>query len=147
MKLKYYRLQKISEGSIPLFEGEANPLKGPGDVGTGGTHEEYVDLSLLINLLNDRFGTDFKPADQLFFDQIREEAAADSALRQAAKVNTLENFKFVFDKALENLIIDRMEDNEEIFTRLMNDKQFNKVASDYLLKSVYRQIREEEPVN
>ncbi|MHB8707998.1 MAG: type I restriction endonuclease subunit R [Desulfuromonadales bacterium] len=144
VKLKYYRLQKISEGAISLREGEAEPLKGPGDVGTGGAHEEYVELSQLINILNDRFGTDFKPADQLFFDQIREEAAADETLRQAAKVNTLENFKFVFDKALESLIIERMEGNEEIFTRLMNDKKFNQVASEYLLRQVYQQIRDEE---
>lgn len=146
VKLKYYRLQKISEGSISLRVGEAEPLKGPGDVGTGGTHEEYVELSQLIDILNDRFGTDFRPADQLFFDQIREEAAADETLRQAAKVNTLENFKFVFDKALESLIIERMEGNEEIFTRLMNDDKFRGLASDYLLKQVYQQIREEEPV-
>ncbi|HEX9024760.1 MAG TPA: type I restriction endonuclease [Geobacteraceae bacterium] len=145
VKLKYYRLQKISEGAITLREGDAEPLKGPGDVGTGATHEEYVELSRLIDLLNDRFGTDFKPADQLFFDQIREEAAADEILRQAARVNTLENFKFVFDKALESLIIDRMEGNEEIFTRLMNDKRFHEVASGYLLKEVYEQIRAEQP--
>ena len=146
VKLKYYRLQKISEGSISLREGEAEPLKGAGDVGTGTSHEEFVDLSLLINLLNERFGTDFKPADQLFFDQIREEAASNETLRQAAKVNTLDNFKFVFDKALEGLIIDRMEGNEEIFTRLMNDKGFHRVASEYLLKQVYEQIREEEAI-
>ncbi|MDO3378546.1 type I restriction endonuclease subunit R [Geoalkalibacter halelectricus] len=143
VKLKYYRLQKISEGSIALNEGEAKPLKGPTEVGTGKGHEEFVELSQLIGILNDRFGTDFKPADQLFFDQIREEAAADESLRQAAKVNTLENFKFVFDKALESLIIDRMEGNEEIFSRLMNDKAFHRVASDYLLHQVYGQIREE----
>jgi type I restriction enzyme, R subunit len=36
-------------------------------VGTG--HEdEKIKLSELINLLNERFGTDFTHADQLFFD-------------------------------------------------------------------------------
>ncbi len=143
VKLKYYRLQKISEGSITLNEGEVKPLKGPTEVGTGKGHDEIVELSQLIDLLNDRFGTDFKPADQLFFEQIKEEASADESLRQAAKVNTLENFKFVFDKALESLIIERMEGNEEIFSRLMNDRQFHDVASGYLLKQVYEQIREE----
>ncbi len=59
----------------------------------------------------------------------------------------MENFKFVFDKALEGLIIDRMEGNEDIFTRLMNDKKFHRVASEYLLKQVYEQIREEEGAN
>ena len=51
--------------------------------------------------MNQRFGTEFKPADQLFFDQIREEAVVDTHIQQAAMVNSLENFKYVFDKALE----------------------------------------------
>jgi len=43
----------------------------------------------------------------------------------AHKLNkTVESFKYVFDKALENLIIDRMEQNEDIFVRFMNDKEF-----------------------
>ncbi|MEW6595069.1 MAG: type I restriction endonuclease [Thermodesulfobacteriota bacterium] len=145
VKLKYYRLQKISEGAIPLGFGEGKPLKGPTDVGTAEPRTEFVDLSQLITILNERFGTDFKPADQLFFDQIKEEAVADETLRQAARVNTMENFKFVFDKALEGLIIDRMEGNEEIFTRLMNDRKFHAVASGYLLQRVYEQIRDEVP--
>jgi type I restriction enzyme R subunit len=40
VELKYYRLEKISEGSIALGVGEAQPLKGPGDVGTGQPDEE-----------------------------------------------------------------------------------------------------------
>ena len=32
--LRFFRLQKMSEGSIDLLEGEADPLKGPTDVGT-----------------------------------------------------------------------------------------------------------------
>jgi type I restriction enzyme R subunit len=73
-----------------------------------------VPLSELVGVLNERFGTDFKPADQLFFDSIKEDALADSGLRQAAMANTMENFGYVFLKALEGLFIDRMEQNEEI---------------------------------
>jgi len=71
--LQYYRLQKISEGSIDLNNGDASPLKGPSDVGTG-RDDEQIRLSELITLLNERFGTNFTQADQLFFDQIEEEA-------------------------------------------------------------------------
>jgi type I restriction enzyme, R subunit len=46
-----------------------------------------VSLSRLIDVVNERFGTDFTAADQLFFDQIIEAALADESLRQAAKVN------------------------------------------------------------
>ena len=41
-------------------------------------------------------------------------AVADTDLRQAAEANTMENFGYVFRKALEGLFIDRMEQNEEI---------------------------------
>ncbi len=80
------------------------------------------------------------------FNQIREEAVADESLRQAAIANPIDNFKYVFDKALEDLIIDRMEQNEDIFARFMNDKDFQKVVSNNLLKQVYDQIRSEQPV-
>lgn len=43
--LKYYRLQQIGDGSIDLGKGGAYPLKGPTDVGTGGTNDEVVPLS------------------------------------------------------------------------------------------------------
>ena len=88
------------------------------------------------------FGTDFKPADELFFSQIREEALADSSLQQAALVNSIDNFKFVFDKALEGLFIDRMDQNQEIFARYMNDRQFQEIVAATLLRQVYMQIRE-----
>ena len=35
VRLEYYRLQKISEGSISLQDGEARPLDGPTEVGSG----------------------------------------------------------------------------------------------------------------
>jgi type I restriction enzyme R subunit len=146
INLKYYRLQKISEGSIVLEAGEGGEVAGPTSVGTGISHEEKIKLSRLIDIINERFGTDFKPADELFFNQIREEAVADESLRQAATANPIDNFKFVFDKALEDLIIDRMEQNEDIFARFMNDQEFKQVISGNLLRQVYDQIRAGQPV-
>lgn len=141
--LKFYRLQKISEGSIELKPGETATVSGPTAVGTGKSNETEVELSQLIDLINERFGTDFKPADELFFNQIREEAVADEKLREAANANTMDNFRFVFEKALEGLFIDRMEQNEELFARYMNDSQFQKLVAEHLLRQVYNQIREE----
>jgi type I restriction enzyme, R subunit len=79
VELHYYRLQKIGEGRIDLTPGAAQPLKGPGDVGTG-QEDQDIRLSELIDILNERFGTDFTQADQLFFDQIQEEAIESDAL-------------------------------------------------------------------
>jgi type I restriction enzyme R subunit len=141
--LKFYRLQKISEGSIRLDTGENVPVSGPTAVGTGQAEDPKVELSRLIDLVNERFGTDFTQADELFFHQIREEAVADASLRQAASANTIDNFRYVFVKALEGLFIDRMEQNEDLFAKYMNDGNFKQVVSEHLLKQVYEQIREE----
>lgn len=141
VNLKYYRLQKTSEGSISLAPGDRGAVKAPTAVGTGGDHQEQIELSRLIDIVNQRFGTEFKPADQLFFDQIREEAVADTHIQQAAMANSLENFKYVFDKAVEGKFIDRMDQNQEIFARYMNDPAFANVVVDVLRKQVYDQIR------
>ena len=141
--LKYYRLQKIGEGAITLEAGGHNPVAAPTDVGTGTIHDDSIELSRLIELLNDKFGTEFKLGDQLFFDSIREDAMEDRELRQAAMANSMENFGYLFSKALEALFIDRMDQNEEITSRFMNDEGFREVVSKLLLKDVYAQIRSE----
>ena len=56
--------------------------------------------------------------------------------------NTIDNFAYVFDKALEGLFIDRMEQNEEITAKFMNDKDFQDAVTKHLLEQVYSQIRD-----
>ena len=141
VKLEYYRLQKISEGSISLKDGEARRLDGPAEVGSGLVREQPVPLSQLIDVVNERFGTDFNQADQLFFDQIVEAAMADDALRQAAAVNPGEKFQLLFKNVLERLFVDRMDQNEDIFVRFMNDLPFQKVVTAWMADEAYRRLR------
>jgi type I restriction enzyme R subunit len=140
VRLEYYRLQKISEGAISLKDGTARPLDGPKEVGSGALHDQSVPLSRPIDVINDRFGTDFNQADQLFFDQLVEAAAQDSVLQQAAKVNPEDKFALVFTSMLETLFIERMEQNEEVFARYMNDPAFQEVITSWLSDEVYRRL-------
>ena len=140
VELEYYRLQKISEGSIDLEGGDSGELKGPGDVGTGKVGDDDIPLSELIKILNERFGTEFTEADQLFFDQIEAEAVADEDLREAAQANNMADFQSIFEKAFEGLVIDRMEGNEDIFARLMGDAEFRSLASGNLMQKVYKTL-------
>ena len=141
VRLEYYRLQKISEGSINLGDGDARPLDGPTEVGSGQAHSESVPLSQLIDLVNERFGTDFNQADQLFFDQIVEAAMADDGLRQAAAVNPGDKFELVFKNLLETLFVERMDQNEEIFVRFMNDPKFQTVVTSWMASEAYKRLR------
>jgi len=140
VELDYYRLQKISEGSINLAEGYAKPLDGPREVGTGEVREAYVTLSRLIDLINERFGAELSEADQLFFDQIAEAASQNESLRKAAEVNSLDKFQLVFRQVLESLFIERIELNEELFTDYMSKLELQDVVSNWLGSQVYDRL-------
>ena len=143
VQLEYYRLQKISEGSISLGDGTARALDGPTEVGSGAAHEQSVPLSQLIDVVNERFGTDFNQADQLFFDQIVEAAVADDELRQTAAVNPESKFGLVFKNLIERFFVERMDQNEEIFVRYMNDTPFQNVVTDWMASEAFRRLRSE----
>ena len=52
----------------------------------------------------------------------------------------MENFGYVFLKALEGIFIDRMEQNEEITARFLNEPEFQETVGQELLAQVYEQI-------
>jgi type I restriction enzyme R subunit len=145
VRLEYYRLQKISEGSISLKDGDARALDGPTEVGSGLVREQPVPLSQLIDVVNERFGTDFNQADQLFFDQIVQAAVTDEGLQQAAAVNPEDKFELVFKNLLDRLFVERMDQNEEIFVRFMNDEAFQKIVTNWMASEAYRRLREAAP--
>ncbi len=146
IRLEYYRIQKISEGSIRLKEGDAKKLDGPVEVGSGKRYEEELPLSQLVDVINERFGTDFTEADQLFFDQIIEAAVEEESLKEAAAANPQEKFSLLFSAMLQSLFIERMEQNEDIFGKFMNEKEFQKVVSEWISEQVYSRLKQESNV-
>lgn len=143
VELKYYRLQKISEGSIKLEKGEGTGLDGPTDVGSGKDEPEQEELSTIIDLVNDRFKTDFTEADKLFLDSVEAEAVNHEKLKDAALANTEHGFSFIFDDIIKDIFLSRMEQDEEISDKFFNDKDFKDVISKYMMKNVFDKIREE----
>jgi len=139
--LKFFRLQQVGSGAIDLKDGEADPLKGPTDVGTAAEKDVTVALSTLVGRLNERFGTDFTEADQLFFDQVRSAAEHDEKIVEAARANSFSNFSAFFGRILEDLFIDRMDGNEDIFNRVMSDPEFRAVAQERLARDIYDRVR------
>lgn len=144
VELNYYRLQKISEGSISLNEGYVKPLDGPREVGSGMVREELVSLSRLVDIINQRFGGELNEADQLFFDQIAEAAKLNESLQKAAEVNSLDKFQLVFRQVLEALFIERMELNEELFTDYMSKPDLQEVIAKWLGSQIYSQLNEKK---
>ncbi len=136
--LEYYRLQKIKEGSIELQKGEEGELSGISEAGLKRAKDEEALLSQIINVLNDRFGTEFEEADKLFFDQIEE----DETLQTQARVNKIDTFKFAFNDKFIDKLIGRMDQNQEIFEKILEDKMFGDLVKELMMKKIYKKLNE-----
>lgn len=138
--LEYYRLQKIEEGQIELQQGEEGQLSGVKEAGLRYNKEEVAPISEIIEVLNDKLGTDFTPADQLFFDQIEEDMVQDERLAKQAQSNTKENFKYGFEDKFMDAVIERMEQNQELFAKLMDDDRMAGIVKEMLLDKVFNRL-------
>ncbi|NQX56868.1 type I restriction endonuclease subunit R [Pedobacter panaciterrae] len=137
VSLEYYRLQRIAETHIIMEPKGEFGLDGEIESGIRMKKDEKAALSEIIEVLNKRFSTEFNDADKLFFDAIEEELYADDKLRQQAQANSIENFKFGFDDIYMDKAIGRMEQNQDIFSKMMDDKEFGGIVRNYMLKKVY----------
>jgi len=61
----------------------------------------------------------------------------DETLSEQAKNNTMENFKFGFDDVFMAKLIGRMDQNQDIFSKMMDDKDFGSLVRNYMLQKVY----------
>jgi len=138
--LHYYRLQQVAHGAINVQEGEPEGVKSPTDVGTGKAPEKKAPLSEIIGVLNDRFGTTFTEEDRLFFEQIKEKAVQSQKVIDTALSNPLDKFQLGVKKLIEDLMIQRLADNDEIVTRYMDDEAFQGAAFPILTREIFASI-------
>lgn len=140
--LEYYRLEKIKEGAIELTKGEEGTLSGASEAGLKRSKEEEALLSEIVSILNDRFGTDFEEADKLFFDQIEAELIDDPTLQIQAQVNKIDTFKYVFSDLFMDKLISRMDQNKDIFEKILSDQSFGDLVMELMMKRIYRQLNQ-----
>ncbi len=142
--LRYYRLERVASDPINLDEGEDVQVKSPTDVGSGKATDKEAPLSSIIEVLNERFGTDFTEEDRLFFEQIKEHASQDEQVIHTAKANPLDKFELGIKDMLESMMIQRMSKNDEIVTRYMDDKEFQQVVFSHMVKDIFEKVLERE---
>ncbi|AEG02573.1 type I restriction endonuclease subunit R [Methylomonas methanica] len=139
--LHYYRLQRVFSGAIDLADEQGEyTVKSPTDVGTGKAKDEKAPLSEIIELLNNRFGTNFTEEDRLFFEQIKEKATNSPEVIQLRQANPFDKFQLGVRQMLEDLMIQRMNENDKIVTRYMDDRAFEDAAFAVLSKVIFDSI-------
>lgn len=91
-------------------------------------------------MLNNRFGTNFTDEDWLFFEQIKERAANSPEVVRLRQANPFDKFQLGLRRMLEELMIQRMSENDKIVTRYMDDKSFEDAAFAVLSRVIYDSI-------
>src|ERR1019366_9753905 len=144
--LTYYRMDKTYEGAVPLPVGEQQLLTGPTAVGTEKPKDEAVSpLSEVIELINERFGTNFTETDKLMMVQVVNDLADDQGLADQARTNTMTNFSHAFNPAAMEAVITRMERNDGIAGQFMANEELRGMMLDAMMREFYQRMRGSEP--
>jgi type I restriction enzyme, R subunit len=141
VELTHLRTEMTHEGSLSLTaeQGEVKSIFGDG----AGRQQELdlAHLSEIVDTLNERFGLNLNERDQLLFDQFEETWLADEDVVARARNNTLDNFRLGFDREFEKTLIGRMQGNEAIVSRVLDDEEFRRTLIELYATRVYRRAR------
>lgn len=136
-----YRIQQISNGSIELEKatGELKPMEG---LGTGkGAGDEKEFLSLIIEEVNERFGTDFTDGDKVFFAELETRLTGNQTLNQSAKTNTKDALKLVFAHIFEDQLHTMVESNFDIYKKIVENAEFGQFVKEKMFEEVYAKLK------
>lgn len=140
--LEYYRNEKVFEGNIELEKTGGAELDPQKHGGGGQQEDEKVRLSSILDKLNDRFGTNFTETDFLSREQVKEDMLNSEEVRQQAKNNTKDNFKFAFERSFMDFVIDRMGSNQEFFMKILENDEFKQVIMEDMMHEVYGEVNQ-----
>ncbi len=93
-------------------------------------------------MVNDKYGTDWADEDQLLFEQIAGDMAANETLAEKMCANTKEQVKPVFEAEAMNAFVNRHGRNEKIVGDFMQDANLRKLIIVALLDDVYSKAKD-----
>ncbi|ACB84384.1 type I restriction endonuclease subunit R [Natranaerobius thermophilus] len=142
--LEYYRLEKTGDHSVVLEEQGEYGVRGTTHAGTGQNkdkEDEKAPLSEIIEIINERFGTDFTENDWLFFEQIKNDMLEDEELEKHARNNRKDNFYYAFKDHFDKKTIKRRTQNMELFAMLMDNEEFKEKVMDFYMNEVFKEFK------
>lgn len=136
--LEYYRLEKDFEGSIGL-EGSQDGFRPI--TGESGRREEKKDpLTVLIEKINEQYGTDFTEMDKVLL-QIENDYASEEKWQSYAKNNDRKTFMLLFAKDFPEMAANRYEKNDDFFVRMFSDPDMMKQVMDSIGSLLYERLK------
>ena len=116
--LEYYKLEKDFEGGIEL-EGAPEgfrPITGE----AGRKEKKRAPLTVIIEKINEKYGTHFTEMDKVLL-QMENDYAAQDKWHSYAKNNDKKTFMMLFEKDFPNMAAARYEQNEDFFVKMFSE--------------------------
>jgi len=136
--LEYYKLEKEFEGSIVLTEA---PEGFKSITGEAGRKERKKDpLTIIIEKINERYGTTFTEMDKVLL-QIENDYAADDKWASYAKTNDLKTFMMLFTKDFPQMAAKRYEQNDDFFVKMFSEPEMMQQVMDTIGMVIYDKLR------
>ena len=141
--LQYYKLEKHKEAVIEYETGESGVELNP--TGAGKIAEPETDpLSVIIERLNERYGTKFAETERLAVEQIRTSLKDDTNLAQKARANSYDVFRLAFEPAFNQGVVAGYDRNQEFYGRILRDEDFRIKMMDLMMLDVYQSFRQQQ---
>lgn len=141
--LEYYRLEKDFEGSIDLEPAEEGfrPITGE----AGRRDRKKNPLTVIIDKINERYGTDFTEMDKVLL-QIENDYEAQDKWHGYAQNNDFKTFMLLFEKDFPNMAASRYEQNEEFFVRLFQEPDMMRQIMETLGTVLYERLKRKSDI-
>ncbi len=136
--LEYYKLEKNFEGQIELEGSDGGYVPITGDA---GHREPKKDpLTIIIDKINERYGTNFTEMDKVLV-QMENDYATQEKWQSYAKNNDRSTFMLLFAKDFPTMAAERYEQNDEFFKKLFADPDMMQQVMDTVGSVLYERLR------
>lgn len=144
--LEYYSLKKQKEGSIILGEDEEEYTVTL-DINGGKSNEDPPKdpLTIIIEKLNSKNGTDFGDHEQLNIQQIIDVATNDGSLKTQAQNNPYDDFILGFRRKFKDYVVEGYDKDQDFYDKVLEDDIFRSQLEGYIAEHIYGILNQTNP--
>jgi type I restriction enzyme R subunit len=135
--LQYYRVQKVSEGTIVLAN-ENGFLNNKTSGMSLLLKDENEVLSAIIQRLNERLATNFTEMDKVLEQFVQDMAGNQETVLRSK--NQLDLFKIIYNNTIMDVVLSRMEENKKFCEKYLEDEEFRRKVDNILLPLVHERL-------
>jgi type I restriction enzyme R subunit len=137
--LQYYKLENKGKQTIKL-DGVENDvgvtIKGESQNEVSEAEPDY--LSSIIQRLNEKFGTNFSESEKLAVEQIMTSLKSNEDLKMKAQQNTYDDYKYAFEPAFLEGVINEFDKNQSFFGKILQDPSFKEKLMNLMMFETYQ---------